>query len=146
MQNQRPLPNRACGFPAHGLPVVCRLAALRVLLFPEGWRGIADGPTQAIQPKLLVVLAVPALGLARLQVATGALDAQALQPPHDVTVHRCERPGRVAAAEVLPQPRSTGFSSAMTPRTSWWQLRLGVSSRTRCLTRFIARWLGQRCR
>jgi hypothetical protein len=37
--------NRACGFPAHGLPVVVQMTALRGL--PEGRFRVLDGPARA---------------------------------------------------------------------------------------------------
>src|SRR5262245_50721084 len=43
MKGKTPPSNRACGFPAHGLPAVSRVAALRS---PR----VLDGPTQADQP------------------------------------------------------------------------------------------------
>jgi hypothetical protein len=55
---QDPLSNRACGFPAHGLPVVCRDAALRGL-----W--VANGSAQAHESVTLEEVARPALGFPR---------------------------------------------------------------------------------
>lgn len=47
---QDPRSNRACGFPAHGLPVVVQVAALRSLR-------ILDGASQAMKPEVPEVLA-----------------------------------------------------------------------------------------
>ena len=48
VQNQRPRSNRACGFPAHGLPVACRLAALRGPPVARRFARVADRSAQAM--------------------------------------------------------------------------------------------------
>jgi hypothetical protein len=52
---QDPRSNRACGFPAHGLPMVSRSAALRSLR-------VLDGPTQAMEPVAVEEVASPTRG------------------------------------------------------------------------------------
>jgi hypothetical protein len=68
-KGQDPLSNRACGFPAHGLPVVSRSVALRSLR-------VLDGSAQTDEPEGIKEVRVPGLPLVGLQGAASALDAQ----------------------------------------------------------------------
>jgi hypothetical protein len=65
-----PLSIRACGFPAHGFPMIF-LTWLRSL-----W--VADGATEAIQAVIVEPLLRPLSGLASTQVAAALLDKQAM--------------------------------------------------------------------
>src|SRR4051812_20824968 len=100
-RGQSPLSNRACGFPAHGLPVVARVAALRGLL-PGGLPRVADGPAQAMKAEIPEVLARPALRLTRLQAPSRALHAKAEKSSPDVFVELVEALSGVPGAEVVP--------------------------------------------
>src|SRR5580698_8190197 len=105
MKGQDPLSNRACGFPAHGLPVVSRAAALRALL-PEGLLGVAHGSPQAMKTDVLEVFARPARRFACLELPALALDAKGSQPPVDVAIELVEARRGVARAEVVsPSPQ-----------------------------------------
>src|SRR5262249_48282270 len=105
-KEQDPRSNRACRFPAHGLPVVAPVAALRGLLLPEGLLRVSDGPAQTMQSELPEGLARPVLPLACSQVPTLPLHAERLEPAMDVVVELVETPRGVARAEVLtPAPQ-----------------------------------------
>src|SRR4029077_2867608 len=73
-----PLSIRACGFPAHGLPMIF-LTWLRCLR-------VSDGATQAVQAVPVEPLFSPLIGLSSTRVAPPLLDHQAEQPPHHVPV------------------------------------------------------------
>src|SRR5262249_12169901 len=82
-------------FPAHGLPVVSRFAALRSLR-------VLDGPAQAVEPVAFDEEIVrPSSSLARALVATLPLHEEALEPPSHVAVDLLELVRRVAGAEVV---------------------------------------------
>jgi hypothetical protein len=88
-----PLSIRACGFPAHGLPMIFL-----------AWRrdpGIADGAHQPVQAQLPEPLARPEPPLAGPQVAAVALDQQPFEPPGDVVVDLDELVGGVTGTEVV---------------------------------------------
>src|SRR5204862_6503320 len=73
-----PLSIRACGFPAHGLQLVC-LTWLRRLR-------VADGAHELIQAMVVEPGARPEVRLAGTQVTAALLDQQAFEPPCDVPV------------------------------------------------------------
>src|SRR5215211_481517 len=89
---QIPLSIRACGFPAHGLPMIF-LASRRE---PR----IADRAHQLVKAQLPKPVSSPLIGLSGAQVATVALDKQAPQSPGDVAVDLGELVGGVPAAKV----------------------------------------------
>src|SRR5437899_11882372 len=96
--------NRACGFPAHGLPVIGRHTALCGPL-PEGLPRVGDRAAQAIEAQPLEVLARPAPRLAGPQVTPFALAAQGAQPSLDEAVEAEELIGSIAGAKVrTPSP------------------------------------------
>src|SRR5205085_10494527 len=76
-ESRTPRSNRACRFPAHGLPVIGRYAALGSL-HPEGLLRVADRAAQAIETQALEVFARPTARFTGLQVSTLALTAQSL--------------------------------------------------------------------
>src|SRR5712692_1574582 len=90
----RPPFNRACRFPAHGLPVVSCVAALRRLR-------VLDGPAQTVQPEGVEEIAGPLLYFTRVQIAALALRHEAAEPPARVGVDLDEFLGRVPGAEVV---------------------------------------------
>lgn len=73
MKAQDPLSNRACGFRAHGLPMVTRHAALRGLR-------VADGAAQSMEPEGVEVVAGPVRHASGTQVPPCPLDAESTQP------------------------------------------------------------------
>jgi hypothetical protein len=73
-----PLSIRACGFPAHGLPMIF-LTWLRSLR-------IADGPTEPVQTPLVEPVFGPLPGLAGTEVTAPLLDLESEESPHHVPV------------------------------------------------------------
>ncbi len=69
----------------------------------------------------------------------------AAQAPHQEVVHLVELPAGVPRPEIVPQPRSTGVSSATIRFTSFPLWRLPVNSRTRSRSFLVAFGLGHRC-
>src|SRR5437867_7375416 len=69
-----PRSNRACGFPAHGLPRGIRSTTLRSLRVP-------NRAAQAMETESLKESTGPLAGLPRAKLAAVALDEQALQAP-----------------------------------------------------------------
>src|SRR6185312_839404 len=105
MGSQGPRSNRACGFPAHGLPGIGRHAAL-CSLHPEGLLRVTDAPAQAMKAQMLEVLASPSRCLARLQVATLTRAAQGSQPSDHEAIHADELAIGIARAKVVtPAPQ-----------------------------------------
>src|SRR4051812_5525192 len=88
-----PLSIRACGFPAHGLPMV----------FLTWLRGpwIADGASEPVQAPLVEPALSPLVGLSGMQVAAPLLHKQAPQPAHHIAVDLTELRGGVPGAEVV---------------------------------------------
>ena len=88
-----PLSIRACGFPAHGLPMIfwTWLCSLRV----------TDGAAKSVQAVPVKPLFGPLSGLSGTQVAAPLLDQKPLQPPRDVPVDLAELVGGVAGAKVV---------------------------------------------
>src|SRR3954453_12293516 len=80
-----PLSIRACGFPAHGLPMV----------FLTWLRGpwIADGASEPVQAPLVEPALSPLVGLSGMQVAAPLLHKQAPQPAHHIAVDLTELRG-----------------------------------------------------
>jgi hypothetical protein len=103
-KGQDPLSNRACRFPAHGLPVVSRDTALYEVS-PEGLARVADGVSQAMQSEVVEVVFVPALRLARPEVTTLALRTKRLESSPHVRIELIETLGGIPGSEVLaPAP------------------------------------------
>src|SRR6185503_17337782 len=122
-----PLSIRACGFPAHGLPMIF-LTWLRSLR-------VADGAAKSVQAVPVKPLFSPLTGLPGTQVAAPLLDHQAEQPPHHIPVDLTEFDPGVAGAKVVAPPRKTGFRSAITSRISTPTRLRPVCSRTLARTR-----------
>src|SRR6185503_16465940 len=122
-----PLSIRACGFPAHGLPMIfCAwLRSLRV----------ADGAAKSVQAVPVKPLFGPLTGLPGTQVPAPLLDHQAEEPPHHIPVDLTEFDPGVAGAKVVAPPRKTGFRSAITSRISTPTRLRPVCSRTLARTR-----------
>src|SRR6476659_9724560 len=91
-----PLSIRACGFPAHGLPMIF-LTWLRSLR-------VADGAAKSVQAVPVKPLFSPLTGLPGTQVAAPLLDHQAEQPPHHIPVDLTEFDPGVAGAKVVAPP------------------------------------------
>lgn len=87
-----PLSIRACGFPAHGLPMVF-LAWLRS-------SRIADGASEAIKAMVLKPVTSPRIGTPGMQVTAVTFDEQTFQSPHDVAVDLVELVGGVPGTKV----------------------------------------------
>src|SRR5262249_29982198 len=87
-----PLSIRACGFPAHGLPMifVTWLRSLRV----------ADGAAESVQAVPVEPLFGPLTSLSGTQVAAPLHHHQAEQTPRDVAVDLKELDGGVASTKV----------------------------------------------
>src|SRR6185503_2296057 len=88
-----PLSIRACGFPAHGLPMIF-CAWLRYLR-------VADGAAKSVQAVPVEPLLGPLIGVPATEVAAPLLNHQAEQPPRDVFVDLAELVGGVAGAKVV---------------------------------------------
>ena len=86
-----PLSIRACGFPAHRLPMVF-LTWLRC-------RRITDAAAEPVKALLVEAVFSPLLGLAGTKVATRLLHLKTVEPPHHVPVDLSELVGGVAGAE-----------------------------------------------
>jgi hypothetical protein len=97
--SQDPLSNRACGFPAHGLPMASRTAALRKT--PNRCR-ITHRATETVKTKAIESLRRPTLHLARSKVTPLTRAAQAEQPPPDVQINRVETPRGIPGTKVSP--------------------------------------------
>src|SRR6516164_203309 len=91
-----PLSIRACGFPAHGLPMIFWTWLRRL------W--VADGATKPVQAVPVEPLCGPLIGLSSTQVAAPLFDHQAEQPPHHIPVDLGELIGGVAGAKVVTPP------------------------------------------
>src|SRR6266851_3431760 len=90
-----PRSNRACGFPAHGLPGSIRGATLRRLRVP-------NRAAQAMETEGVKEISGPLGGLTRAKLTTVALDEQALQPPVHVVVDIPKFDGGIARAKIRP--------------------------------------------
>src|SRR5215475_808011 len=86
-----PLSIRACGFPAHGLPMIF-LTWLRSLR-------IADGATKTVQALPSKPLLCPLIELSSTQVATPLLDQKPFEPPHHIPVDLVKLGGGVASTK-----------------------------------------------
>src|ERR1700758_3812057 len=88
-----PLSIRACGFPAHGLPMIfwAWLRSLRVL----------DGAGQTVQAVSLEPRACPLINLPGTQVTAPLLDEKTFEPPRDVAIDLDELLSGVAGAKVV---------------------------------------------
>src|SRR5690606_29235861 len=91
-----PLSIRACGFPAHGLPMIF-LTWLRSLR-------IANGAPQAVQAVPGEPVLVPCLRLTSTQIAAPLLDHQSTEAPDDVVVDLAELGGGVPSTKVVAPP------------------------------------------
>jgi hypothetical protein len=101
---QDPLSNRACDFPAHGLPVVSRAAALRSL--PERGIRVPDGPPQAVESDGFEEIASPPGRFASTKVTAFAPNHEALEPPDHVLIDLDELVG--CATPQWPADRGPG--------------------------------------
>ena len=115
-----PRSNRACGFPAHGLPRGIRSATLR------GHR-VPNRPAQAMKTERVKKVGRPSSGLTGSQIAAVALHEQALQPPRDIVIDLPKLDGGIARAEVRPpaaehrvEPRD-GLAQVLVAHRAWRQ-------------------------
>ena len=88
-----PLSIRACGFPAHGFPMVfwTWLPSLRV----------ADSATKPMQAVPVEPLSCPLIGLSRTQITAPLLKQKPFKPPHDVPIDLDELDSGVAGTKII---------------------------------------------